>query len=61
MALLTLLHRLPQVGQGSFDIGYAGNAMGTAIGGDMVLVPGVNTLPAVLHFMPTNTAVHDAF
>ncbi|KAF8926111.1 hypothetical protein BGZ58_000180 [Dissophora ornata] len=50
-----------KVGQVSFNIGYAGNAMGTAIVKNMVLVPGANTLPAVFHFMPTNTAIRDAF
>ncbi|KAI1301122.1 hypothetical protein EDD11_005812 [Mortierella claussenii] len=50
-----------KVGQVSFDITYAGNNMGKAVVDNMVLVPGVNTLPAVFHLAPTNAAVRDGF
>ncbi|GJJ75771.1 hypothetical protein EMPS_08129 [Entomortierella parvispora] len=50
-----------KVGQVSFDVGYAGNAMGKAVVANMVLVPGTNTLPAVFELAPTNTQVRDAF
>ncbi|KAG0051481.1 hypothetical protein BGZ83_003725 [Gryganskiella cystojenkinii] len=50
-----------KVGQVSFDIGYAGNAMGKAVVSNMVLTPGANVLPAVFHLAPTNTHIRDAF
>ncbi|KAI1315894.1 hypothetical protein EDD11_000208 [Mortierella claussenii] len=50
-----------KVGQVGFNIGYAGNAMGKAIVDNMVLVPGVNTLPAVFHLAPTDPHIRDGF
>jgi len=50
-----------KVGQVSFDVSYAGNAMGKAVVANMVLVPGNNTLPAIFQLAPTNTQIRDAF